>query len=112
MGVDSSSVPAIIARLGLKKIGGRYSWHRIWRAVHAIEGFALAQHLADLKTQHSNSKFLTEIEDLEDELRKPLLTFSQMAGRLGHKPDTLTKALRQRRFALPLRSFAIMRPWF
>ena len=61
----------------------------------------LAWHLQDLKSKYPGSVTLGGIEDLEAELRKPLIDFAAMAEQRGRKPDTLSKALRQGRATLP-----------
>lgn len=99
--VDPKHAPRIARAFGLEKQDGLYPWVRIWRAIHKTEGIQLAQHLADLKARYPGSMTLSGIEDLEVELRKPLLDFAAMAEQQGRKPDTLGKALRQGRATLP-----------
>ncbi|WP_421904994.1 hypothetical protein [Mameliella sp.] len=99
--VDPKHAPRIARAFGLEKQDGLYPWVRIWRAIHKTEGIQLARHLADLKARYPGSMILGGIEDLEAELRKPLLDFAAMAEQRGRKPDTLSKALRQGRATLP-----------
>ncbi|KZZ23104.1 hypothetical protein A3753_20100 [Sulfitobacter sp. HI0082] len=99
--VDPKHAPRIARDFGLEKQDDLYPWVRIWRAIHKTEGIHLAQHLVNLKAKYPGSIILDGIEDLEVELRKPLLDFAAMAEHRGRKPDTLSKALRQGRATLP-----------
>jgi hypothetical protein len=116
------TVDEILAQTGLRPAFGSYPWRRILRAVHGTEGALLPGHLASLKARHGTSPFdhiadaaereverakatgsplIDEIEDLEAALKEPLWSFAEMARELGEKPDTLSKALRQKRRSLP-----------
>ncbi|MEP2683600.1 MULTISPECIES: hypothetical protein [unclassified Sulfitobacter] len=99
--VDPKHAPRIARSLGLAPQGRLYPWVRVWRAIHKTEGVQLVSHLAALRAKYPGSVTLSGIEDLEAELRKPLIDFATMAGILGEKPDTLSKALRQGRATLP-----------
>ena len=100
--VNPKKAPACAKASGLQPdVGNRYPWRRIWRHIHGTEGSHLARHLADLKEQYPDSEILSEIDDLEAALRVPLIDFTTMAERLGEKPDTLAKAVRQGRATLP-----------
>ena len=101
IGVDRKYAPGIARAFGLEAEGRTYPWRRIWRAIHSTEGALLSRHLADLKEKHPGSVILTGITDLESALRVPLIDFATMAERLGRKPDTLGKALREGRESLP-----------
>ena len=91
-GVNPKNAPAIAKESGLKPdVGRRYGTERS----------QLAGHLATLKERHPGSIILAEIDALEAALRVPLIDFASMAARLGEKPDTLAKAVRQRRVSLP-----------
>ncbi|OAN75461.1 hypothetical protein A8B81_16585 [Sulfitobacter pontiacus] len=101
-GVNPKNARGIAKKKGLHPdIGGRYSWRRTWRYIHGIEGSQLAWHLTMLKERYPGSMILAEIDDLEAALRVPLINFANMAGRLGERPDTLSKALFQGRATLP-----------
>ena len=99
--ICDKAVTQITKAVGLDLEGSTYPWRRIWRAIHGTEGAQLAQHLAELKARHPDSMILGGIEDLEVALRAPLIDFAAMAGRMGQKPDTLSKSLRQGRTTLP-----------
>jgi hypothetical protein len=101
-GVNPKHAPGIAQKKGLQlDIGRRYSWRRVWLYIHGTDGSQLARHLAILKERHPGSMILAEIDDLEAALRVPLINFANMAGRLGEKPDTLSKAVLQDRATLP-----------
>lgn len=101
-GVNPKHAPAIAKESGLKPdVGRRYPWRRVWRHIHGTEGSQLAGYLATMKKRHPGSMILAGIDDLEAALRVPLIDFANMAARLGQKPDTLAKAVRQRRVSLP-----------
>jgi len=101
-GVDPKNAPGVAKALGLQPdIGRRYPWRRIWRHIHGTEGTQLAAHLVTLKERYPSSTILAAIEDLEPALRIPLIDFATMASRLGQKPDTLAKAIREGRVVLP-----------
>jgi hypothetical protein len=101
-GVNPKHAPRIAKKKGLQPdIGRRYSWRRVWRCIHGTEGSQLARHLATLKKRHPDSMILAGIDDFEAALRVPLINFANMAGRLGEKPDTLSKAVFQGRATLP-----------
>lgn len=101
LSVDRKYAPQIARSFGLKPEGHTYPWRRIWRHIHGIEGTRLLGHLAKLKAQYPGSVLLDEIDDLGAALRTPLISFAAMAARLGRKPDTLSKALRDGRETLP-----------
>lgn len=101
-GVSPKNAPAFAKAFGLEPdIGRRYPWRRIWRHIHRTEGTQLAGYLAILKERHPSSMIFGGIEDLEAALRVPLIDFAIMAERLGEKPDTLAKSVRQGRVILP-----------
>lgn len=99
--VDRNQAPRIAGAHGLAAEGSRFPWRRVWRQVHRVEGSHLAPHLSDMKARHPASVILAGIEDLEAALRAPLIDFATMAERMGKRPDTLAKALRQGRETLP-----------
>jgi hypothetical protein len=99
--VDPKHAPKIARSFGLEPEGRTYPWRRIWRHIHGTEGTRLPDHLTGVTAQHPNSVILGKIEDLQAALRRPLIDFATMARRLGQKPDTLSKALRQGRATLP-----------
>lgn len=101
LGVDRGKVAEIAKKRSLERDGSTYPWRRIWRAIYGIEGSDLANHLAELQARHPASKALSEIEDLEAELRKPLITFAEMALRRHMKPNTLSRRLKEGHETLP-----------
>ncbi len=101
LAVERSSLPQIVGQFGLTQASGRNPWPRIWRTIHRIEGTLLAGHLAHLRRLHA-SPILDGIDDLAIALTAPLMTFSEMAQVLGSKPDTLSRALREKRIELPI----------
>lgn len=101
LGVDRGKIADIVKKRGLAPEGSTYPWRRIWRAIYGIEGSDLANHLVDLQARHPNSKTLAEIEDLEAELRVPLINFSEMALRRDRKPNTLSRRLKEGHETLP-----------
>lgn len=99
LSVNRTKIEEIVGDYELEPMHGLYLWHRVFRQIHGIERTALARHLSLLKLRYGTA--LSNIVDLETELRAPLLTFEEVALRLGKKPDTLAKAIRQGRDALP-----------
>jgi hypothetical protein len=99
-GLDRATASGIARARGLDPGSRQFPWGRIWRRIHGIEPARLPAHLADLKNRGVPG--LDDIDDLERALRRPLLDFKGMARALGSKPDTLSKALRQGRRALPV----------
>lgn len=101
-GVHPRNAPSVAKKLSLHPgVGSRYPWRRIWRCIHRTEGARLNGHLDTLRDVYPDSAILAGIKDLEAALRDPLIDFAAMAARLGEKPDTLAKAMRQHRIALP-----------
>ena len=118
LGVSCSKTRArIAARTGLEPVAGRYPWRRVLRCIHGTEGHLLASRLAELKVAHgtpgyapgaekdaargAGSPLIDALDDLEEALKAPLWSFERMSRILGKRPDTLAKALRQGRLALP-----------
>lgn len=99
LSVNRTKVAEIVANHGLEATYGLYLWQRVFRQIHRVEHTALVQHLSLLRLRYGKALFY--IAELEKELRAPLLTFEEVALRLGKKPDTLAKAIRQGRDALP-----------
>ncbi len=97
----SKSSAKLIAKTGLKPVGSKYPWPRIWRAVHDVEGAELANHLATLQARHPNSLILNRITDLEKELKRPLWNLPVLAGKMGWKYDAYRKAIKSGRVTLP-----------
>ena len=119
LGVSCSKTRArIVARTGLEPVAGRYPWRRVLRCIHGTEGHLLAGRLAELKAAHGTpacpqiadpgaragaqgAPLIDALDDLEEALKAPLWSFERMSRILGKRPDTLAKALRQGRLALP-----------
>lgn len=101
LGVDRGKFAEIAKKRRLERDGSTYPWHRIWRAIYGIEGFDLANHLAELQARHPASIALAEIEDLEAALREPLINFAEMALRRHMKPNTLSRRLKEGHETLP-----------
>lgn len=99
LSVNRTKIDDIAAKAGLAPLHGLYPWRRIFRHIHGTERSSLVAHLETLRVRYGTA--LPHIGDLETELRAPLLTFEEVAYRLGKKPDTLAKAIRQGRDALP-----------
>jgi hypothetical protein len=99
LSVNRTKIDEIAVKAGLEPLHGLYPWRRIFRQVHGTERSSLAAHLDTLRVRYGTA--LPHFSDLETELRAPLLTFEEVAYRLGKKPDTLAKAIRQGRDALP-----------
>ena len=101
LGVSCSKTRArIVARTGLEPVAGRYPGRRVLRCIHGTEGHLLAGRLAELKAAHG-APLIDALDDLEEALKAPLWSFERMSRILGKRPDTLAKALRQGRLALP-----------
>lgn len=100
LGVERSAITKIVERTDLEAIGGKYPWRRVLRAVHRTEGYLLAEHLDDLKARHG-SPALHAITDLEKALKRPLWDFARMAIAMGHRPNTLSRKIREGRMILP-----------
>lgn len=105
LSVNRTKIEEIAADYELEPMHGLYLWHRVFRQIHGIERTALVQHLSLLRLRYGTA--LSNIVDLETELRVPLLTFEEVALRLGKKPDTLAKAIRQGRDALPFPTLSL-----
>ena len=101
LGVDHGNVPGVASAKGLETFAGAYSWTRILRSIHNTEGALLNGYLAELKEQHPNSPTLSGIDDLQAELRRPLMDLNAMAAMLGKKPPALRAAIREGRLTLP-----------
>lgn len=101
LGVDRAKSAEITKKRHLKRDGISFPWRRIWPAIYGIEGSDLAEHLAKLQARHPGSKALANIDDLEAELREPLISFAEMALRRDMKPNTLSKRLKEGRESLP-----------
>ena len=99
LSVNRTKIEEIASSVGLEPLHRLYSWRRIFRHIHGTERSALVDHLRTLRVRHGDA--LPQIDDLEAELRAPLMTFEEVAYRLGKKPDTLAKAIRQGRDTLP-----------
>lgn len=99
LSVNRTKIDEIAATAGLEPLLGLYPWRRIFQHVHDIEKNSLFPHLDTLRVRYGTG--LPHFGDLETELRAPLLTFEEVAYRLGKKVDTLAKAIRQGRDALP-----------
>jgi hypothetical protein len=76
--VDRDTAARIAKAQGLESEGTTYPWRRIWRQLHDIESSGLATHLDALMARHPKSKILGGIEDLEADLRTPLVKFPGM----------------------------------
>ena len=103
--VDRDTASLIARAHGLALGNGQHPWGRIFRRLHEVEATRLPAHLADLKALRLPG--IDDIDDLERALRRPLIDFARMAKALGSKPDTLSKALRQGRMALPFPTFVL-----
>ena len=101
LNVDRKRASIIAKASGLAPECGKYSWLRIWRAIHGTEGAKFTIHLAKLQRLHPGSAILGEVKDLEAALRAPLIDFDAMASRLGLVTNTLSRALREGRHTLP-----------
>ena len=99
LSVNRTKIDDIASTVGLEPLHGLYPWRRIFRHIHGTERSSLVAHLNTLRVRHGTA--LPHIGDVEAELRAPLLTFEEVAYSLGKKPDTLAKAIRQGRDALP-----------
>lgn len=99
LSVNRTKIDDIASTSGLEPLHGLYPWRRIFRHIHGTERSSLNAHLNTLRVRYGTA--LPHIGDFEAELRAPLLTFEEIAYRLGKKPDTLAKAIRQGRDTLP-----------
>jgi hypothetical protein len=99
--VDRNTAARIAKAQGLESEGTTYPWRRIWRQLHDIESSGLATHLDALMARHPKSKILGGIEDLEADLRTPLVKFPGMAALLKEHPDTLRKQIKKGTRSLP-----------
>jgi hypothetical protein len=80
LNVDRKRASIIAKASGLAPECGKYSWLRIWRAIHGTEGAKFTIHLAKLQRLHPGSAILGEVKDLEAALRAPLINFDAMAS--------------------------------
>jgi hypothetical protein len=104
LNVDRKKATIIAKAFGLAPECGRYSWLRIWRAIHGIEGARLAKHLDEMKAQYPDSVILDKVKDLEAALRTQLIDFDAMANCRGLVTNTLSRALREGRQSLPFQT--------
>lgn len=105
LSVDRSSIGEIVDRAGLKSLYGLFPWNRVLSHIHGIDQSQL--HACYSKLIETHGAALPSFSDFEKELRRPLLSFEEMAARLGKRPDTLAKAIRQGRLQLPFQTITL-----
>lgn len=103
LSVNKSSIKTITSRFGLESISGKYPWRRVLTTIHGVETRKLSDRLQSLKSKYPNSSILDGIVDLESELDAALWNFEQVSKALGFSPNTLSRAIKERRMRLPIR---------